>query len=221
MSWHRSLSDYQRKKEREEREEECSERYKQFSRDDLQVKREEVEATLESLTRDFPDWENQTQSRAYSEIRRLERERECIILELTKRSEAHASRIVDEGAKQEGMARESTNALTPEQKRQDEGGVGRGKFCDQVIQEIKRIKNLSVTTGRSVAEIEDEFPEFVVWKVRTSLSSEDREAFNHPRQWGPPVGYAKMVLSKICDVTVHTLTSWVKAYRKSLKTKGA
>jgi hypothetical protein len=91
MNWHRFVNDYQRKQEREEQEVECSERYKQFSRDVLQLKREEVEARLESLKHDFPDWEIQEQSLAYNEIRRLEKERECIILELVKRSESHAS----------------------------------------------------------------------------------------------------------------------------------
>jgi hypothetical protein len=99
-----------------------------------------------------------------------------------------------------GNTQEALLARSPKQKKHEEGTVGRGKFCDQVIDEIKRIKNLVVVTGRSVAEIEKEHPGFVVWKVRTSLSAEDQEAFSHPNQWGAPVGYAKMVLSKIHSV---------------------
>jgi len=97
--------------------------------------------------------------------------------------------------------------------------VDKGEFCDQVISEIKRIKNLATGSGRSVAEIETEHPAFAVWKVRTSLSPEDQEGFAHPNQWGPPVGFAKLILSKIQDVSVHTIDAWVKAYRKARKTK--
>ena len=99
--------------------------------------------------------------------------------------------------------------------------VDRGKFCVQVIGEIRIIKNLAQGSGRSVAEIENEHPDFAVWKVRTSLSLEDQETFSHPNQWGPPVGYAKMVLSKIQGVRTHTINSWVKAYRKRQKAKKA
>jgi hypothetical protein len=99
--------------------------------------------------------------------------------------------------------------------------VERGKFCDQVIDEIRRIKNLFASTGRSVAEIEKEHPNFAVWKVRTILGPEDQQTFNHPNQWGPPVGYGTMVLSKMEGVRPVTITSWVKAYRKYQKAEGA
>jgi len=92
--------------------------------------------------------------------------------------------------------------------------VERGKFCDQVIEEIRRIKNLAAGTGRSVAEIEKENPAFAVWSIRRTLALEDQETFNHPNQWGPPVGYAKMILSKTHDVSKDTITSWVKAWRR-------
>jgi len=99
--------------------------------------------------------------------------------------------------------------------------VGRGRFCDQVLDEIKKIKNLVASTGRSVAEIEKEHPNFAIWKVRTTLGREDQETFNHPNQWGAPVGYGKMVLSKSQNVAVDTITSWVKAYRKHQQTTKA
>jgi hypothetical protein len=93
-----------------------------------------------------------------------------------------------------------------------------GKFCQQVIEEIKRIKNLCVGIGKSIAEIEIDHPDFAVWKVRESLSAEDQEAFNHPNQWGAPVGYARLILSKVKGVSTHTINSWTKAYRKSQRT---
>jgi len=62
-----------------------------------------------------------------------------------------------------------------EVKRSDRGGrwrkdygrksVQRGKFCQQVIDEIKRIKNLCVEFGGSVPEIQNEHPDFAVWKI--------------------------------------------------------
>jgi len=99
--------------------------------------------------------------------------------------------------------------------------VDRGKFCCEVIDEIKKIRNFVASTGRSMAEIEKEHPRLAVWKVRATLGPEDQETFNHPNQWGPPVGYAKMVLSKNHGVTTHTITSWVKAYRKTQRSKRA
>ncbi len=99
--------------------------------------------------------------------------------------------------------------------------VERGKFCDQVIEEIRRIKNLAVGSGRSVAEIEEENPGFAVWSVRRTLAREDQETFNHPNQWGPAVGYAKMILSKTHGVSKDTITSWVKAWRRQRKVEGS
>lgn len=99
--------------------------------------------------------------------------------------------------------------------------IDRGKFCDQVIEGMKRIKTLVVGTGRSMAEVQQDHPDLTAWKVRTELSAEDQEVFNRPRQWGPVVGYAKKILSKTHGVSTHTITSWVKAYNKDRKTKKA
>ncbi len=99
------------------------------------------------------------------------------------------------------------------------GPASRGKFCQRVIEQVKRIKNLSLGTGRSVAEVQQYHPDWEVWKVRESLSQEDQDTFNHPRQWGPPVGYAKNILARNEGVSEHTITASVKAYRKSLRVK--
>lgn len=97
--------------------------------------------------------------------------------------------------------------------------VERGKYCCKVIEEVKKIKNQHLGTGRSVAEIQTDSPDMAVWKLRESLTPEDQDTFNHPNQWGPPVGYAKIILAKTSDVSVHTITSRVKAYRKSQRSK--
>ena len=97
--------------------------------------------------------------------------------------------------------------------------VSSGEFCNRVIDEIRRIRHLCVGTGRSIAEIQSEHPDFAVWNVRESLGQEDRETFNHPNQWGPSVGYAKTILAKSSGCSEHTITARVKAYRKSVKPK--
>jgi hypothetical protein len=95
----------------------------------------------------------------------------------------------------------------------------RGRFCHEVINQIKRIKNLHSASGRTMAEIQHAYPGWEVWRVRESLDSEDQETFNRPNQWGPTVGYATKLLSKNHGVSTHTITSWTKAYRKHQKTK--
>jgi hypothetical protein len=98
--------------------------------------------------------------------------------------------------------------------------IDQGKFCEQVIGEMKKIKNLCGGGNSSVAKIQQEHPEFAVWKVRESLDEDLREAFNHPRQWGPVVGYAHIILGKSFDRKPPTIKDWVKAYRSSKKRCG-
>jgi len=127
--------------------------------------------------------------------------------------------LLEERAKWQG---ELDNALRAAQAHANRGvqsysatrPADRGKHCAQVIDEMKRVKNLSRGSGYSVAEIERENPGWMVWKIREELAEEDRELFNHPNRWGTTVGYAKIVLSKSKGVSTHTIDSWVKAYRK-------
>jgi hypothetical protein len=93
--------------------------------------------------------------------------------------------------------------------------VERGKFCDQVCIEAKKVKRMYLG-GRGMAEIQNEFPHFAIWKVRQRLCPEDREIFDHPRQWGP--SYEKMILARTEGISEHTVTASLKAYRKSQKT---
>ena len=92
----------------------------------------------------------------------------------------------------------------------------RGKFCIQVCNEGKKVRRMHLD-GRSVAEIQHDYPDFAIWKVRESLSPEDRETFNHPRQWGP--GYVKMILARTEGISEHTVNASMKAYRKSQRPK--
>jgi len=84
MSWQRFLRDLEEERKRQDEEAEVLERYKLQSDDVLQKKREELEAKLESLKREFPDWEIQS-GIAAEEIRRLEKQREEIVVTLSRR----------------------------------------------------------------------------------------------------------------------------------------
>jgi|ERR1700735_2457809 len=95
-----------------------------------------------------------------------------------------------------------------------------GKRCDAIIGQIKKIKNMVAGQQRTVSQIRQEHPEWEVWSVADSLpESEDREIFNRPRQWGPPVGYALTLLGKEYCKSPHTIRDWVKASRAENSTK--
>lgn len=93
----------------------------------------------------------------------------------------------------------------------------KGVYCDQVIQEMRRIKHFVLETGRNIAEVKSEQPGFAVWKLGEHLSEEDRETLDRPNQWGPLVGYAKGILGKFYGRSPHTITDWIKAYREYVK----
>jgi hypothetical protein len=95
-----------------------------------------------------------------------------------------------------------------------EGLRAKGKRCHGIIGQIKKIKNMVAEQQRTVSQIRQEHPEWEVWSVADSLpESEDREIFNRPRQWGPPVGYALTLLGKEYCKSPHTIRDWVKAFR--------
>ena len=94
--------------------------------------------------------------------------------------------------------------------------LSHGRFCDQVIDEVRKIKHRFTVTGRTMAEIRQEHPKLAVWNVVAALSQEDRETFERPRTWGPTVGYARQLLGKYHDRSAGTIRNWVKAYRRHL-----
>ncbi len=96
--------------------------------------------------------------------------------------------------------------------------VRRGKFCEQVIKEVRKVRYQYLDGGRAMAEIKSERPDFAVWNVLETLSQEDKATFAHPGTWGPAVGYAKLILGKHYNRSTHTVTNWLKAYRKHRKT---
>jgi len=91
--------------------------------------------------------------------------------------------------------------------------IQRGKRCAQIIDEVRRVKNLVVGAGRTMAEVQEEHPALLVWAFRDTLPQQDREIFDHPNQWGPVVGYAHSLLSKEYGKSPTTIRDWVKAFR--------
>jgi hypothetical protein len=84
MHWDEYLNKRERERRQQAEEAERTELYRQVTDSELQKSREEVETKLEYLKREFPDWEIQSDA-ANREIRRLEKEREGIILTLVRR----------------------------------------------------------------------------------------------------------------------------------------
>ncbi len=145
------------------------------------------------------DFEKELRARAS----RLEARKATLALQLAS--------IEDEFSK---FSLESTPSLA-----QFEGStiLRKGKRCDQIIGEVKRIRNMVVGHQRTVSEIRKQYPDFEVWTLVETLPEEDRETFYHPRQWGPVVGYAKNLLAKEYACSSATVTNWVKAYRRVIK----
>jgi len=77
--------DIDRELRRQKEEAEWAERHKHVSDDEVQKELEEVEGKLAYLKGKVPDWKIRMHSTAYREIRGLEKEREAIVVELSKR----------------------------------------------------------------------------------------------------------------------------------------
>jgi hypothetical protein len=105
---------------------------------------------------------------------------------------------------------------------QDDGLTERlrnGKRCAKIIEEMKLIKRAHSTRGLTITQSKEMHKEFEVWAVAaTHLNGEDLETFNHPKQWGPTVAYACLLLSKEYGNKHHTtIYDWVKDYRRYQK----
>lgn len=117
-----------------------------------------------------------------------------------------------EAAKREQEASRSQDTAAQPSER-----LRRGKLCEQVVGEIKRIRTMCVDRGRTVAEMKKDYPGFHVWKVVEELPEDDRETFQHPKRWGPVVGYAHGLLAKQYGKSVHTINDLIKDYRHFAK----
>jgi hypothetical protein len=101
----------------------------------------------------------------------------------------------------------------PKPKKISERTVEKGRFCAQIQNEMRKIKALSVGSGLTIVEIQLAQPDFTVWKLRDTLTEENREHFNHPHRWAPVIGYARAILGKHFESHPFTVRDWVKAYR--------
>lgn len=100
-----------------------------------------------------------------------------------------------------------------EKKAASDRTIEKGNFCEQIMQEMRKVKMLSAEGGRTIVEIQIGNPEFALWKLRDALPAEDRESFNSPRRWGPVIGYAELILGKHYGKHPQTVRDWVKAAR--------
>jgi hypothetical protein len=89
----------------------------------------------------------------------------------------------------------------------------KGKRCHEIVAEIRKIRNMADGFQRTVSQIGTDNPGFQVWSLVAHLSDEDREIFNHPRQWGPVVGYARNLLGKDYSCKPDTIRKWITKYR--------
>ncbi len=93
--------------------------------------------------------------------------------------------------------------------------IQRGERCDRIIAETRRVKYFCLDAARTMTEARAELHGLEVWKLRENLAADDRDVFDHPRQWGPVVGYALRLLAKDYGHSVHTIVAWRKAFRAS------
>jgi hypothetical protein len=98
---------------------------------------------------------------------------------------------------------------------EDKGVLLKGKRCHEVIAEIRKIKNLVSEFQDTVSGIRHGHPDFQVWQIADGLPDDEKYIFNHPRQWGPVVGYARNLLAKDYGCKPDTIRKWVGAYRKA------
>ena len=97
----------------------------------------------------------------------------------------------------------------------DERVLFKGKRCHEIIEEMRKIKHMGIGRAHKMSEIQSKCPQFQVWNLADKLPQDERDLFDHPRQWGPVVRQAKVFLSMEYGCSNHTITKWVKAYRKA------
>ena len=128
--------------------------------------------------------------------------------------------FAESGAEKLAGLAEAQSDIAPEEKPLSPR-LEKARRCHKIIEEVERIKFLFVGTGKSMSQIQAEHPEFEVWGLVQNLDEEYRNVFYRPRTWGPTVGYAKSLLSKGYNQSEHTITDWIKDYRRDLKSKNS
>ena len=125
----------------------------------------------------------------------------------------HEESALRGSAQQNGQ--ENSSAHAEEQDPTLSPKLQRGKRCAQIIEEMKRFKYLRLDSGKTVTEIQTEWSNFLIWKMRENLSAEDRDVFDHPNQWESVVTYTYGLLGKEYAKSWTTIRDWVKAWKRS------
>jgi len=86
--------------------------------------------------------------------------------------------------------------------------LNRGAFCNQIIEQMKQIRNLS--TSKDMQEIRSDNPHWRVWKMIEGqvFSQKDRDGFLQPNQWPGTVNYATSLLTRYFNVCEDTIKRW-------------
>jgi len=139
-------------------------------------------------------------------------ERQRLVLLLPNRvSAAPAASVKSESAQPETKPLEKVSERT----------IEKGKFCMRFIADLRKINTQTRERGLTIAELQENFPDLIAWKVRDTLPEDNRDVFNHPRQWGPVVGYALDVLAMHFDRDTESVKRWLKASRHAAKVQNS
>ena len=157
---------------------------------------------------------------AWDVVRKLDRIKSKL-LESGHSSAAITAEMIYGAAISDGKRPVRKSTPSRHQQRPSEAEIRKGEFCAKVIEELRQIRRLYIDSGWSVPEIQAAHPQLAAWSVRDSLAEEDREILNHPRQWGPVVGYAHNVLAKSYKKHPSTVKGWVKRFKKARRTMPA
>ena len=89
-----------------------------------------------------------------------------------------------------------------------------GKDCEEMAEEIRKIRTEAIANGKAMFEIREAYPDFRVWKAAERLLPEDRAVFEAPTRWGAAGGYANRFLSKLyIPAKPATVNDWRKEFR--------
>ena len=97
--------------------------------------------------------------------------------------------------------------------------VQRGEFCEQVIGELRRIRECK-SEFRTYEELERIFPSYEVVRVLKHLpfDSDDREMLASPNRWERTVTYANGILHRYYGKSLHTIRQDRKRFKASTRT---
>jgi hypothetical protein len=115
-----------------------------------------------------------------------------------------------------GIIRKVAEELRPDQRPE---GVRRGELCEQVITELRQIKQRHLEV-QSFRDLEQVFPDFQVIRMLRlgSFDDDDRELLAHPRRWESVVVHAYGLLKRRFIVgSDETISKYRKQFKSHVK----